>query len=230
MYIATKSFVKDFIAYGTIGYLRTANNEVRQCVCLGGHSIPSLQQQGRHEMEYEWKVAGFNEHFTTRSVSRLSIGIIYDSESAAKRGTYRADVPAQIGELKTNLKVNLYEILNSKYGLSRNCVKLGGTWDDLFSLHCYGVCTDNSVKTFSTDFEIFVIEDGVEIIVPHLDKNLRYPTKEQAYNAMAPCKTYLLVDEYEKETPTIKKITITIEVEETNLEEVKKYATILKKC
>ena len=236
MYIFTQNIFRPemtYIPFGTIGYVKTTNNEVRQCKCLGGKSKRIKEDGEVHEIEYEWKVAGYKEHFFTFSSCCLSIGHIYVDEVSAQRGSADTKYGNQKGEMtftNSGCVFHIFNYLIEKYGMSTDCFKLSGTWHNLFHIETYAKFKDHTTKRKATDFEVVVDENGIDCRVPMLDGEVngihRYPTAEKAYASMKPLKTYTLDDD-DVVAPTPTKIKVTIEVEVDNIDNVKKYATIL---
>lgn len=223
-----------FFPYGTIAYVKTTDNEVRQCKCLGGKTIPMEEGGGLHSIQYEWKVAGYKEHFFTFSSCCLSIGHLYKNEISAQRGRADMKYGNQKGELTFTENGRVFPIFNyliNKYGMSVNCFNLQGSWNELLHIETYVKLKDNTTELRATDFEVIVDENGIDCHIPMLDGKVngirRFPTAEGAYAAMKPLKTYLLDDDDDDVAPITTKIKVTIEVEVDNIENVKKYATIL---
>lgn len=221
-----------FVPFGTIGYVKTIDNEVRQCKCLGGKTIPTKEVETCYAIQYEWKVAGYKEHFFTFSPSRISIGRIYVDEVSAQRGCASEYGPTQNGEMTATTKFPIFNYLINKYGMSVNCFKVTGTWNNCFHIETYAKFDDNTTGLRETDFEVIIDENGIDCCIPMLEGNVngiqRFPTEEDAYAAMKPLKVYLLDDEEDDDVePTTTKIKVTIEVEIDNIDNVKKYATIL---
>lgn len=238
MYIHTENMFRPemkYIPFGTIAYVKTTDNEVRQCKCLGGKTMPMEEGGSLHSIRYEWKVAGYKEHFFTFSSCCLSIGRIYKDEISAQRGTADTKYGNSKGELKFSENGRVFPIFNyliNKYGMSVNCFKLEGTWSSCFHVETYAKFKDNTTGLRATDFEVIVDENGIDCRIPMLDGEVngirRFPTAEDAYAAMKPLKTYSLDDDDDDDVaPTATKIKVTIEVEIDNIENVKKYATIL---
>ena len=90
MFIRTENAFQpqiSYIPFGTIGYVKTIHNNIRQCKCVGGRTKPVEEGKDRYAIQYEWKVAGYKEHFFTFSCCCLPIGHIYKDEVSAQRGT-----------------------------------------------------------------------------------------------------------------------------------------------
>lgn len=235
MYIITANMFRPemkYIPFGTIGYVKTTNNEVRQCKCLGGKTMPMKEGENLHSIQYEWKVAGYKEHFFTFSSCCLSIGHIYKDEVSAQRGTADVKYGDKKGEMTCFGTFPIFNYLINKYGMSVDCFKLEGTWNHCFHIETYAKFKDNTTGRRATDFEVIVDENGIDCRVPMLegvvDGIRRYPTAEKAYASMKPLKTYSLDDDEDDDVqPKVTKVKVTIEVEIENLDNVKKYATIL---
>lgn len=230
MYIQTENMLRPemkYIPFGTIGYVKTTNNEVRQCKCLGGKTIPK-GGGSLHSIQYEWKVAGYSEHFFTFSCSYISLGRIYIDEVSAQRGLSSEFCPTQKGEMTFTNTFPIFKYLINKYGMSVDCFKNSGTFGTCFQIETYANVTNNTTELRATDFEVIVDENGIDCRIPMLDGEVkgvrRFPTAEDAYAAMKPLKTYLLDDDV---APIATKMKFIIEVDIDNIENIKKYATIL---
>lgn len=221
-----------YIPFGTIGYVKTIHNNIRQCKCVGGRTKPVEEGKDCYAIQYEWKVAGYKEHFFTFSCCCLPIGHIYKDEVSAQRGTADTERDSQKGEMTPADTFPIFNYLINKYGMSVDCFKSTGTWNNYFHIETYARFKDNTTGRRATDFEVIVDENGIDCRIPMLEGMVdgvrRYPTAEKAYAAMKPLDIYLLDDEEdEDDAPMPAKIKVTIEVEIDNIENVKKYATIL---
>lgn len=217
-----------YLSYGTIGWVKTKDNEVRQCKCLGAKWVKKEDPKYGFA-KYEWKVAGMKEH-QFGSASRLPIGIIYTNEQDAQRGG--ADGAIKIGEMKHNNNVSVHNFLMRKYGLAKDCFYMGGTWSNFLTLRTYSSNKDHTTSLRDTEFEIVVDKDGLDIIIPMLEGAVngvrRYPTAEKAYASMKPLKVYSLDDDEDEDEPQApKKVKVTIEVECDNMGKIKELATII---
>lgn len=234
-YIHTEDMFRpkmNYIPFETIGYVKTTNNEVRQCKCLGGHLKPIEVGKTDYSIQYEWKVAGYKEHFFTFSSCCLSIGHIYKDEVSAQRGTADVKYGNQKGEMTCFCTFPIFNYLIQKYGMDVKCFKLEGTWSNRFHIETYTSNQNHTTCLRHTDFDVVIDENGIDAIVPMLEGAVdgirRYPTAEKAYASMKPLKTYSLDDDEDDDVPTTPtKIKVTIEVEIDNIDNVKKYATIL---
>lgn len=227
MYIYTENMFRPelkYVPFGTIGYVKTINNEVRQCKCLGAKWELGKDSLA-HVPTYEWKVAGIKEH-QFGSASRLAIGIIYKTEIDAQKGGARG--ATKIGELYASATFPIFNYLINKYGMSVDCFECIGAWSHCLHISTYLCNKDHTVSLCKTDFEVLIDENGIDCRIPMLEGVVngvrRYPTAEKAYAAMKPLKTYSLDDDV---APTPTKIKVTIEVEIDDIDKVKKYATIL---
>lgn len=234
MFISAENMFKPYIKYipyGTIGYVKTINNDVRQCKCLGGKSKLKREDIGEHVIEYEWKVAGYKEHFFTFCPSRLEIGIIYVDEMSAQRGSADINGASKIGELVKNDVFPIFHHLINKYGMSVDCFRLSGTWNQCFSVSTYAKFKNNTTGLVSTDFQVIIDKSGIDCVIPMLDGSVngihRYPTAEKAYAAMKPLPVYNLDDEDDEPQNIVTKVKVTIEIEQCKLDKIKEIATIL---
>lgn len=229
MYIYTEDMFNpqfNYIPYGTIGFVRTNNNEIRMCKMVGATLKKNENNCGAYQLYYEWKVAGIKPHQFTFSTCELTIGTIYRSEIGAQQGGASAD------RMKCTSSIRIAEYLRNKYGMSKECFSLGGTWYKLFSIETYGVMTNHTIARKPTDFDIVVDENGISVSVPMLDGCVdgvrRYPTYDAAYKAMKPLKVYSLDDDDDEEDePKPSKVVITIEIETTDIDKVKAFGKII---
>lgn len=239
MYIHTKGFFKPELAYvpfGTIGYVKTTDNEIRQCKCLGAKWVEGNEKIGNIPLypQYEWKVAGIREHQFSKSVpSRLPHGIIYTTEEYAQRGSSATSYAcAQKGELNPTAVFPIFNYLINKYGLKANNFKVFGSTYECLEIKTYTKNKDHTTSLRETDFEVFIDENGIDCRIPMLEGPVngirRYATAEKAYASMKPLKVYSLDDDEDDDIlPTISRVKMTIEVEIEDIESIKKYATIL---
>lgn len=179
-----------YLSYGTTGWLKTKDNEVRQCKCVGakwGTKENTTGCSNGSAAIYEWKVAGIKEHMHG-SMSRLPIGVIYTNVQDAQHGG--TDEARKIGEMESNSTISIKDFLTAKYGLEAGCFRMQGTWDNILSLKTYSANPDNTVSLLATDFEITLDGNGIDIAVPLLDEpadgQRRFATRKEAYESMTP--------------------------------------------
>lgn len=216
-----------YIAYGTIGYVKTTDNEVRQCKCIATRWIDN-KNTNFLKRQFEWKVAGYKEHFFTFSTYRLSIGNIYLTEEFAQRGTADKYGVCENKRMNTNRNVSVHGYLMEKYGMTKDCFDVDGIFDNILLIKTYATMEDGTIKLLPSDIEIVADKDGFRIGIPMLDGSVngihRYPTFEKACAASKPLKVYFLDDD---EPTTPKKMKITIEIECDKVGKIKELATII---
>lgn len=188
----------DYVRYGTIGWLKTTNNEIRQCKCMG--AIWETNKGGYLKPTYEWKVAGITEH-QFGGHCNLEIGTIYQTEKYAQHG-YSSYHSCAGGLLQYNGVLSVHGAMHKKYGIDINkCIRMSGTWDNILSLQCYGISVNNAIALYPTAFNIKLDKEGIDVYIPMLDgcvdNKHRYPTYELAQAACKPLKTYLLEEDDE---------------------------------
>lgn len=208
----SNSSVISYVAYGTIGYLKM-DKEIRQCKCVGAKWIDGHPR-------YEWKVAGIKEH-QFGSACILECGIIYKTEVGAQRGK---------DEMTDNREVSVQEYMMRKYGLGRECFRR--TSISSLTIVTYTLLTNHTIEKWTTEFEIEVTKDGIDMTIPFLEGAVngmakRYATAEEAYKAQQPLKVYSLDDEDDEGASVARKIKITIEIDESDVEQIKQFAVIL---
>lgn len=218
----------EYLACGTIGWLKTINNEVRQCKCVGAKLVQDKDDYAH--LEYEWKVAGIKEHLFG-TFNTLDYGRIFLTEYDAQHGSVDGYCANKKGIMTPNRKISFHQYLMRKYGLTKDCFEFHGVWYDFVSLSTYGVMKDHTIRLLDTDFDIIVNESGVDIIVPLLDGGVngkrRYPTKEKAYSSMKPLRSFSLDDDDDvPQTP--QKVKITIEIECGKINKLKELGAIIK--
>lgn len=214
-----------YLAWGTIGWLKTRDNEIRQCKCVGA-KLKRDKCSWCSSLQYEWKVAGIKEHqYGTENT--LSNGTIYTTEQYAQCGASNGVIGD--GIMTTNRVFSLHEYLIRQYGLTTDCFKLEFGWNNTFTLRTYGIMKDHTIRLLDTDFDIIINNKGIDVVVPFLDNMRRYPTAEKAFSSMKPLKVYSLDDEDNDVTQPHKKIKVTIEIESHNLSKLKEIGVIVEK-
>ena len=215
---------------GTFGWVKCMDNTIRQCKCVNvyfdNHGVENMPC----EVVYEWLVGG--KGILKGTSSRIEkFGIIYETKESAMTGLGNPTWGYQQGEMSFNKTINILSILKQKYGLNNACLERD-TFTTNYTLRTYGIFNDNTINLLSTNFHVTWSEKGViDVIVPMLEGGVkgirRYPTREIALQHIHPLKVYTLDDEIENGTASITKVKLIIEVETTNLENIKKIAKIL---
>lgn len=219
-----------YVAYGTIAWLKTTDNMVRQAKCIGAYTKPHADNPSRGLLVHVWKVAGIKETFETYNASRIKLGILYAYKDCAQNGSAKWDCPTQMGELKYNKVVSVHKFLIEKYNLAIDNFEFRGTWNNFLSVLCYEpVEKDHTAKQVCADFDICVNENGVDIIVPRLDNHTIFPTKYEACASMAQLTTITFDDEVaeQEEDENEQKVRITIEVTTKDLSKIKAFAEVV---
>lgn len=220
-----------YVAYGTIAWLKTTDNVVRQAKCIGAYTKPRENGSSLGLLVHVWKVAGIKETFESFNASRIKLGILYVNKDCAQNGSAKWDCATQIGELTYNQVVSVHKFLMAKYNLTSNNFEFRGTWNNFLSVLCYEpVEKDHTAKQICADFDIRVNENGIDIIVPRLDNHTIFATKHEAYASMAQLTTITFDDEVaeQEEFETEQKVRITIEVATKDLSKIKAFAEIVK--
>lgn len=207
--------IVEYIPHGTRGYVKTIDNEIRECECLGAIWINDYTPQ------YTWRVAGYKEPICG-SASRLPIGIIYQYESDAQIGQSRHNAPSQKGEMTTSCRVNILKLLQNKYGfIGSNSFDYHGTFNDYISINAYKICEDNSIRTIAVEFNVVVNEDGLDIVIPALENNEVYSTEESAVQSTKKLKViHLGDDEEEEQQDSDTKIRLEVEIMSKDLDKI----------
>lgn len=219
-----------YVELGTLAWLKTENGEIRQCKCVGVKWVNS--DNDTPHPQHEWKVAGLNGTIFSDWL-RPKNGVIYTTKEAARNGRGYNGAPKQIGEIDYNTHTSVVDFLCKKYGLTeKNFVVHNGQFYTTLWVKAYRILTDNSIDMCCVDFEADVTKNGFDIRIPMLDGVVngyrRYATKEKAMQALkARTKVYSFDDEDESDTQAKTKVKITIEVETENVEQIKKFATII---
>lgn len=218
----------NIVKIGTIGWMKCMDNTIRQCKCV---NVYFVKCDSFYTTQYEWLIGGMG--IRRGSCSRIEkVGIIYQTEKDALIGYGDTIYGHQDNEMFPNIKIDILYILKQKYGLSNYCIERQEFSDNLYHLRTYGVMQDNSIALRETDFFVTWSEKGViDVVIPMLEGSVngirRYPTREIALQHVRQLKVYTLDDEIENDVAPITKVKVTIEVETTNLENIKKIAKIL---
>lgn len=218
----------NIVKIGTIGWMKCMDNTIRQCKCV---NVYFVKCGSFYTTQYEWQIGGMGVR--RGSCSRIEkVGIIYQTEKNALVGHGDTAYCHQDNEMFPNIKIDILYILKQKYGLSNYCIEREMFSDNHYHLRTFGVMQDNSVALRETDFFVTWSEKGViDVVIPMLEGEVngirRYPTREIANQHVRKLKVYTLDDEIENDIAPITKVKVTIEVETTNLENIKKIAKIL---
>ena len=197
----TSSYSKTIkiIPYGTIGWLKTTENTIHQCKCIGAKWVSPTDYDNDPSIPlYEWRVAGLPNHiFSFGSVVRTNYNQVYRNYSDEKPLTFNNGVSGNIftsreyanngklgnlvkdGYMKPTKSVNIVDVMMKQYGFDLDGVNVGYGF---LSLRPYEIWRDNSIKQngWITKFELTMDEKGFHLIVPSILSGKYYPSKEIA--------------------------------------------------
>ena len=216
-----------YVPYGTIGWVKTKDNEVRQCKLVGAKWVQDRDCTPLYPV-YEWRVAGIKEHqFGFGKADTIPIGFISKTEHDAQIRAYSSG-----GTMNGDGYVDVIPFLKDKYGMQRCCFKFGGgALNENLEVMAYENYPDGSVRLTKVDLDIEVTEKGFDITIPSIEgtdkKRRTYPTREKAIAARRPLKTYTFDDEDGAEVQReSEKVSITIEIKKDDIEKLKEIAKI----
>lgn len=223
-----------YIKYGTIGWLKTTNGDVRQCRCVG--TKWKISNSSIATPIYEWEVAGIDTH-CIGTASRLFQndnkvkGIIYTDFESAKLGKSYESLIEQYNEMRANDEFYIVSDLVHRYGaeglvtLQQSCYGY-----HYIQLSTYGINKDKSVCLYDTDFEVLLDKNGIRTYVPLLegkvDGKRRYASKKAAYAAIEPIKVYTF-DEEEPTKTDDDTLCVTIKIKSCDLNKISDIAEFL---
>lgn len=226
-----------YIEYGTIGWLKTMNGEVRQCKCVGFKFVENFPYC---KIQYKWSIAGIagKDSSVVGTESRITTGadefrgIIYSDFNSARFGRGLPNVIPQENEMLPNAKFYVAADLVNRYHVVTDNIELkqddyGNKYLNLFA---YGINKDRSVTRYLTGFDIVMDKNGIRSCVPMLDGRVdgihRYATKESAYAAIEPIKVYTF-DEEEPTDTDDDTLCITIKIKSCDLNKISDIAEFL---
>lgn len=211
----------NYVGYGTIGWLKTKDNKVRQCRCIGARLVPPKPNYGCSTIEYEWEIAGLQEHeFGT--YFKVNSGLLYLKEEYAQNGS--ATDENWSGLMMPNRTFLIHSFIK-KYGLDNRCVQFGGPYYNLLKIQTFASFRDGTCRLVDTDFEIALDEDGLDIIVPMLDGWVdgkhRYATEEECYASKKPLEVYLFDDDADNDKKdTQQRLRVVVDIECGDLDRI----------
>lgn len=133
----------------------------------------------------------------------------------------------QIGELASKSLFHMYPHLIRKYNMDKDCIRMEGVCHRCFSVLGIMKRIDNTLFHKSTEFEVVIDENGIDVNIPMIDDKKMFSNIEDAPSSMKKLPTYTLDDEDEDEAPINTKIKVTIEVDISKIDKVKELGTIL---
>lgn len=230
------------IPFGTIGWLKTSNNEVRQCKCVGAKWRTQSSMTPSAPI-FEWKVAGIKEHVFSaccevkKSVSYTNnevitnplTGKIYTTREYANNGSLSSKSE---GQMVKTLYVNLIDILKAEYNLD-DALIVTNVYDHIresVGVKGYRINPDNSISIASLNYlemEIVMDKNGIHIIIPDFLNGKVFTTIEQAKANQRMLPTYTFDDDEDGCDCDEENVKLTIEVDKKTLEQVKKVLEIL---
>lgn len=241
--VNTDTLYIPYIDYGTMGFVKSFDGNIYQCKLIGAKWN---NVQGYTKPTYRWRIAGIGDMDGIEgSASKLPIGRIYETLEYAKKGTSNTKLSMNeewklVGKMKEHSRFNVVDYLCDKYGFDERNFSFGKSFSN-FSLYTstiypiklltWGITEDKCVKRFSTDFNLYVDKDGIDLDIPSMDKNERFTTKEQADKAVGPYDVFLFQDSEMELIPSEKteteEVTITIKVKKNKVERITKFAELI---
>lgn len=214
-----------YIEYGTKGFVKTLNGEIRECKCLGGTLKP---QTGWGVMEYMWKVAGVDEiqHGTKNTIP---LGVIYKSLEGATYGTCRGSLAnSEPDTMDENGYMFPIPYLAQKYGIGSENVRFIGAHMNIIELKTFLVSRDSKVIEMNTDFNLSVTKDGVTIDIPSVDNESTFVSSDDAWNSIKPSKVFYLDDDKGKEDVS-SYTRLVVDIKESKMDDLRDIAIIVGK-
>lgn len=190
-----------YVRVGTIGWLKTINNEVRQC------RLERVSFKDRHVPILEWKVASVKDTLIGNDWNTINgVGVIYNTKYEAEHGS--SNVRCNSSKFTTNDTFDVRKSLIERYGdFSRDMLYDNGycCWDCSLAIHTIKMKDDGTmVLDYNTPFNVVIDKNGVNITIPSVDKGERFLTQKAALATYKPLPIYTLDDEEETKTFTIK--------------------------
>ena len=190
------SFIVKCVPCGTMAYVKTHNNEVRQA------KLMRIVWEDAYPT-FEWKVAGIQE--TQRAnvkglgSARLPIGGIYLTEFDAQHGKSNPSYCSK-GLPEFSYQFNLYAALQGTYGqFGTEVFDFQSTWNDLLSIRPYRMLKDGSLDNwYDAEISLTIDKDGIHARIPAVDEGKMFMTKEAALASYTPKKTITFDDEPEE--------------------------------
>jgi hypothetical protein len=206
-YIETIGYNKFGVAYvriGTIGWLKTKKNEVRQCRL---EKVTFDYKDCHNWFTCEWKVAGFADIMVVKGSGWNTIegvGVIYTTKEEAEHGS--ANTLCNNSRFAPNATINIYEKLVERYGeFSTDKIEFDGCWRDCLSITTILMKKNGTMPLWRhTPFNVVADKNGVRVTIPLVDMGDAFLTKEAALATYEPLPIFTFDDEVEKKTFTIK--------------------------
>ena len=229
-YIKTKggfsgATLVEYVPVGTIGWLKTKNNEVRQAKLV--KIVWEKNAKGMTTPICEWKIAGIDKHEFGIDWCTIPMGKIYDSEFHAQHGSA---VDYSNGYIQPTETFNIETKLTLKYGaFDRNRLNFSsGVSSNFLGLVTIGLKEDGTLHAnFSTPFCVMINEYGVRVSIPSVDNGTAFLTLQKAYAAYKPKKSITFEDAECKKKEQEETITLKVEINKKDLEQIIKFAKVI---
>ena len=227
-YIKTKggfdgSTLVEYVPIGTIGWLKTKDNKVRQAKLV--KIVWDKSEKGITIPICEWKIAGIDYHvFSTDWCTIPTMGKIYDSEFNAQHGSA---VHHSTGYIRPTETFNIETKLVLKYGaFDRNRLNFSySASSDFLGLVTIGLKEDGTFPLYyETPFCIMINEYGVHVSIPSVDNGTAFLSFQKAYAAYKPNKSITFEDAECKKKEQEETITLKVEINKKDLEQITKFA------
>lgn len=202
--IGYNDFRVSYVKIGTIGWLKTKKNEVRQCRL---EKVTFDYKECHNWLTCEWKVAGFADIVVAKGQwwnTIEGVGVIYDTKEEAEHGS--ANTILNNSKFAPNGCINIYEKLVERYGaFSSNKIELSGCLMDSLSITTILMKKNGTMPLWrNTPFNVVADKNGVRVTIPLVDKGVAFLTKEAALATYEPLPIFTFDDEVETKTFTIK--------------------------
>jgi hypothetical protein len=208
-----------YVSIGTIGWLKTNTNEVRQC------RLERVTFKDRHVPILEWKVGGMKDNLFGYNWNTIEgLGVIYNTQYEAEHGS--SNESFNYSKFAPNDTFNVRTILTKRYGnFSNEMLYDNGfcCWDCNLAIHTITMEKNGTLLLqYNTPFKVVIDKNGVNITIPSVDRGEAFLTNKAALATYKPLPIYTLDDEDEAKTFTIKAEAVfsrTIEVKADSYEE-----------
>ena len=229
-YIKTKggfngSTLVEYVPIGTIGWLKTKNNEVRQAKLV--KIVWEKNAKGMTTPICEWKIAGIDKHEFGIDWCTIPMGKIYDSEFNAQHGSA---VDYSNGYIRPTQTFDIETKLTLKYGaFDRNRLNFSGTASSSFlGLVTIGLKEDGTMPfCYDTQFCVMINEYGVRVSIPSVDNGTAFLSLQKAYAAYKPKKSITFEDAECEKKEQEETITLKVEINKKDLEQIIKFAKVI---
>lgn len=211
----------EYVPIGTIGWLKTKNNEVRQAKLV--KIVWDKNAKGITTPICEWKIAGIDKHEFGIDWCTIPMGKIYDSEFHAQHGSA---VNYSNGYIRPTQTFDIKTKLTLKYGAFDTDMLdfSASTISDYLSLVTIELKEDGTLlNNYRTPFCVMINEYGVRVSIPSVDNGTAFLTLQKACAAYKPKKSITFEDAECEKKEQEETITLKVEINKKDLEKITKY-------